>query len=177
MFTIFGYPVGNAANIGSFVVLAGIFGFCVRVYIAGAPARAVAKNEGDASLRKSLMERIDKLEETQVTDRDRHADERRKDREECDIRNKELEDRIRKQNETIDGLQRQLIMFQVASARALPLGAPSPEMEAMLASLGVLYAAPSEKSDTLKAAEETRHAADVTVEQVHQDEAQARAAR
>ncbi len=162
----FNWEVTPAA-IGIWAGLIGAFVWWIR----GAPDRALRRNEGDASLRGDLLKRISTLEETQSEDRKIHAEERRADRESCDKTTEELRQRIREQDKLIDGLQRQLIMFQVASGRALPLGERSPEIERMLSTLGPLFAPDERKSNTLRSAEETFHAAEVTVEQVKQGEA------
>jgi hypothetical protein len=136
------------------------------------PDRTARRNEGDASLRSDLLSRISKLEEIQISDRATHAEERRLDRVLCDETTDELRQRIREQDKLIDGLQRQLIMFQVASGRALPLGQNSPEIEAMFSSLEGLYGnSATLKSDTLHSAEKTRDAATATVVQIKKDEA------
>ncbi len=136
------------------------------------PDHTRAENERDSSLRGDLLNRIAVLEDNQISDRAEHAEARSKDRAACDAVTDELRQRIREQDKIIDGLQRHLIMFQVASGRALPLGEQSPEMEAMITSLSSIYGLKdTPDSETMKAAKETRHAADVTVEQIKQDEA------
>ncbi len=171
-----GTMLEGAASATVIIALIGAFGYWIR----GTPDRLLRRNEADASLRGDLLSRIAKLEEIQIIDRERHAKERKEDREECDRTTEELRQRIREQDKLIDGLQRQLIMFQVATGRALPLGDHSPEMQQMVASLSKLYGKENRrgnKSQTLKAAEETEqaaevthHAAEVTLEQVKQDE-------
>jgi hypothetical protein len=138
---------------------------------------AKLRNEADVSLRGDLLKRIGTLEIQQIEDRKLHAEQRESDRRDCQKETDSLRQRIREQDKLIDGLQRQLIMFQVATGRALPMGTISPEIEKMISTLSPLFESEEEKSDALRAAEEThshaeetKHAARVAVEQIKQDE-------
>ncbi len=169
MLELFGFQLGTVFQGGTLLVVIG--GMCIW-WIRGAPDRAHRRNEGDASLRGDLLDRISKLESLQISDRERHERERSADRDACEKQTEELRQRIREQDKLIDGLQRQIIMFQVAAGRALPLTERSPEIEKMLASLSALCGATDQpKTETLKSVEETERVAHVAVEQVKQDEA------
>lgn len=124
-----------------------IFGLIAIWWIRGIPERRRAKDDGEGSLRRDLLKRIDALEAQQAQDRHEHAEQREADRKACqdelnELRHEsneqrresnELRQQIREQEKLIDGLQRQLILYQIAAGRAVP---PSAEIDDMIKALG-----------------------------------------
>lgn len=105
------------------------------------PLMRKLQNEADGSLRGDLLKRIGALELQQVEDRRAFNEQREADRRACQDETEKLVTRIREQDRLIDGLQRQLIMFQLATGRALPPEVLSPQIQQMLETLGPLYGA------------------------------------
>jgi hypothetical protein len=130
------------AGAGIWIIIGGL----ITAWFKFKPLMARLRNEADGSLRGDLLKRISALELQQVEDRKAHALEREKDRRDCQQETEKLNQRIREQDKLIDGLQRSLIMFQLASGRALPPEMRSPEIDRMMEALGPIFAArPEEK--------------------------------
>lgn len=94
----------------------GIWGLIAAIiiwWIRGAPARMQSQTERDASLRQSLLKRIDDLEADLAAER------------------KKCEDELRKLRQHIDGIMRKFVQYQIAIARMLP-NAEKPVSDAIL---------------------------------------------
>jgi hypothetical protein len=91
--------------------------------------------EEDSSLRETLMKRVQTLEESMVTQRKECQEEQEKLRKEYQLEQEELHQRIREQDKIIDGLQRQIIMFQITVGQALPPDQRSDAVNVMLDNL------------------------------------------
>lgn len=109
-----------------------IFGMGLIWWIRGIPERRRARDEGDNSLRKDLLGRIETLERERALDRR----DRERERRECNDEQDRLRQLIRDQEKAIDGLQRQFILFQLTVGQAIPPDKMTPEIKAMIGRLG-----------------------------------------
>jgi septal ring factor EnvC (AmiA/AmiB activator) len=115
-----------------------LVGLAVMAVIKMRPLMARIKLDGDTSLRQDLLKRVEFLEEQRETDRKECVEAQDKLRRENAEETDKLHQRIREQEKVIDGLQRQLIMFQITVAEALPPERRSPEIADMIRRLGPL---------------------------------------
>jgi hypothetical protein len=102
---------------GIYMILAVALVTLIKVW----PILSKNKYEADGSLRADLLKRVSQLESDAV--------QARKD---CIEEQEKLHQRIREQDKIIDGLQRQIILFQITVGQALPPDQRSPAINGML---------------------------------------------